>query len=106
MSTPKAKSLAVFVPVGAVLVLSAMLATPGLTAMPAAYACDSGKPDCEPDKEKKKVKICHKGKTIEVSYQGWINGHKGHGDTYGKCPVKPPPCEKTCPCEKDCPKEY
>ena len=39
------------------------------------------------DYDKKKVKICHKGKTIEVSYQGWVNGHKGHhdGDYYGPC---------------------
>jgi hypothetical protein len=100
MSTPKAKSFAVFVPVGAVLVLSAMLATPGLTAMPAAYACDSGKPDCEPDKENKKIKICHKGKTITVSENAW-KGHEGHGDYKGPCK---PPCKDKCndPCKDKC----
>ena len=31
------------------------------------------------------VTICHKGRTITVSWSGWINGHSGHGDTLGAC---------------------
>ena len=34
---------------------------------------------------KKKVTICHKGKTIKVSQQGWKHGHKKHGDEKGPC---------------------
>lgn len=31
------------------------------------------------------VTICHKGRTITVSWSGWINGHSKHGDTLGSC---------------------
>jgi len=34
---------------------------------------------------KKKVTICHKGKTIKVSKSGWKHGHKKHGDEKGPC---------------------
>src|SRR5215216_5241351 len=33
----------------------------------------------------KKITICHKGKTIKVSKQGWKHGHKKHGDHKGRC---------------------
>ena len=86
--TPKAKSLSAFVPIAAVLVLSAMAATPLLSPMPTAYASGSDdkcekekgkdKNDCKPDKEKKKKFICkHNGKWKEVSDK---SGHVKHGD--------------------------
>jgi hypothetical protein len=99
MSTSKAKSLAVFVPVGAVLVFSAMLATPWLAAP--AYAdshdgycdpkydpkcpppkddkCDPKyDPKCEPKKDnKKKYPVCHNGKQI---YVGSYNAQQKHLD--------------------------
>ena len=35
---------------------------------------------------KVKVDICHKNKkVINVAWEGWINGHKKHGDTLGDC---------------------
>jgi hypothetical protein len=86
MSAQKAKSLSVFVPVAAVLVLSAVLATPGL----AAYACgDDSCKDKDKDKDKnKKITICHKDKdTITISKNAW-EAHKDHGDYKGPCKDK------------------
>jgi hypothetical protein len=109
MSTSKARSLAVFIPSGAVLVLSAVLAAPGMSAMPTAYAtlveCKSGEycppPDpckeydknCPPDNGEKneKVTICHippgnpdNAHTIRVS-ENAVDAHLAHGDTLGEC---------------------
>jgi mannitol-specific phosphotransferase system IIBC component len=94
--TPKAKSLSAFVPIAAVLVLSAMAATPLLSAMPTAYAsgydddkCKKDdkkkddkkcKDDKDKDKDKKEFKCKHNGKIIRVSEQGAKNGHEKHGD--------------------------
>ena len=111
MSTSKARSLAVFIPAGAVLVLSAVLAAPGMSAMPTAYAttvgCTSGdncpppdnckdKNNCPPDNgdKNKKVEICHRppgnpdnAHTIRVS-ENALQAHLDHGDTKGPCPDK------------------
>ena len=90
MSTSKAKTLAVFVPVSAVLMLSALLATPWMSAMPTAYADGSG------GNNNGKVTICHippgnpdNAHTIRVS-ENAVDAHLAHGDTLGKCPDKNP----------------
>jgi len=31
------------------------------------------------------VDICHKGSTLNVSWNSWIHGHKKHGDSIGEC---------------------
>lgn len=42
--------------------------------------------DCDPlDRNNDKVLVCHNGQTICVSWNGWINGHKKHGDELGPC---------------------
>ncbi len=68
MSTPKAKSLALLVPAGAMLVLSAMLATPGLSGMAPAYACNT--PPCND--------TCDTDKTCDDKCKG--NGDKNCKD--------------------------
>jgi|SRR5918997_2669869 hypothetical protein len=104
-STQKAKSLSVLIPTAAVLVLSAMLATPWLAAAPV-YADGSNNDKCDKkydddkckDKKKKKdnkkVTICHippgnpdNAHTIRVS-ENAVDAHLAHGDELGKCPVK------------------
>ena len=112
MSTSKVRSLAVFIPAGAVLVLSAVLAAPGMSAMPTAYAtttecdpykekcppkeCDPYKEDCKPDdgNNNDKVTICHvppgnpeNAHTIRVS-ENAVQAHLDHGDTKGECKKK------------------
>jgi len=43
----------------------------------------------EKEKEKpKKIKICHKGNTIEIA-ESALSAHLGHGDTIGACEVTP-----------------
>jgi hypothetical protein len=86
-STQKAKSLSVLIPTAAVLVLSAMLATPWLAAVPA-YA------DGSDNNNNKKVTICHippgnpdNAHTIRVS-ENAVDAHLAHGDELGKCPDK------------------
>jgi hypothetical protein len=84
--TQKAKSLSVFVPTAAVLVLSAALATPWLSTIPAAYANgDNG------DNGDGKVTICHippgnpeNAHTISVGASA-VAAHLAHGDTLGPC---------------------
>jgi hypothetical protein len=59
-SKQKAKSLSVFIPTAAVLVLSAMLATPALTQVVPVFACETK--DCDKDKDKDKDKCKDKDK--------------------------------------------
>jgi hypothetical protein len=90
MSRPKAKSLAVIVPIATGLVLSAVLATPWLSTIPGAYATGGGGGDNGVDGNDK-VKICHippgnpdNAHTIRVS-ENAVDAHLEHGDTLGKC---------------------
>ena len=102
-STQKVKSLSVLIPTAAVLVLSAMLATPWLAAVPA-YADGSSNDKCDKkfddkckDKEKKKkgkVTICHvppgnpdNAHTITVSRNA-LDAHLDHGGYKGPCKDK------------------
>jgi hypothetical protein len=116
-SKQKAKSLSVFIPTAAVLVLSAMLATPALTSVVPVFACDTK--DCDKDKDKdkdkckdkdkdkckddkdkkKKVTICHvppgnpsNAHTIRVGASA-VDAHLAHGDTLGKCPPPKDDCK-------------
>jgi|SRR5918998_435598 hypothetical protein len=100
MSTSKARSLAIFVPVGAVLIISAFMAAPWMSAIPTAYAAGSCDPrydkNCPPDNgnNNRKVTICHippgnpdNAHTIRVS-ENAVDAHLAHGDTLGKCPTR------------------
>jgi hypothetical protein len=106
MSTPKARSLAVAVPLGAVMVVSAMLAIPWLAST--AYATTTYNPcekdpysdkckkfckdypdKCKKEDNKKKYPVCHNGKQI---YVGSKNAQYKHMENHYEpkyCPKKP-----------------
>ena len=44
--------------------------------------------DDDKDHDRKKVTICHKGHTLEVSRSA-VQAHLGHGDTLGPCNITP-----------------
>jgi hypothetical protein len=113
-STQKVKTLSVFIPTAAVLVLSAMLATPWLAAVPV-YAggddeCDKDKDKdkCKDDKKNEKVPICHvppgnpdNVHLITIS-ENAVNAHLAHGDFFpdhGKCDKKDDCKDKNCDCK-------
>jgi hypothetical protein len=75
----------VFALIAAAMVLSFYSALPAVT---------DGQPVAE-HKKSKKVKVCHKGKTIEVSKKA-LKAHLKHGDTLGECP-KPTPTPTATP---------
>jgi hypothetical protein len=90
-TTQKVKTLSVVIPTAAVLVLSAMLATPGLAAVPA-YAGGDDKDDKKKDNDK--VTICHfppgnpdNAHTITIGKPA-LKAHLAHGDTIGPCDDK------------------
>ncbi len=81
----KSKRLAI---IATVMVLSAALATPWLSTIPATYATGDGNGDG------KKVELCHippgnpeNAHTIRVS-ENAVPAHLAHGDTLGPCPEK------------------
>lgn len=37
------------------------------------------------------IDVCHKKKVITIEWEGWIKGHKKHGDTLGDCNKKEEP---------------
>jgi hypothetical protein len=87
MSRPKANSLAV---IATGIVLSAALATPWLSTIPAAYADG----DNDDDDGNDKVKICHippgnpdNAHTIRVN-ENAVDAHLDHGDYKGECNEK------------------
>ena len=58
----------------------------------ASFTClDDNTPDAQPTDPPAMVTICHNPNgnnpnTLTVSWNGWINGHSGHGDILGPCP--------------------
>jgi hypothetical protein len=87
MSRPKANSLAV---IATGIVLSAALATPWLSTIPAAYADG----DNDDDDDNDKVKICHippgnpdNAHTIRVN-ENAVDAHLDQGDYKGECKEK------------------
>jgi hypothetical protein len=85
MSPLKSKRLAI---IATGMILSAALATPWLSTIPAAYATFDGGNDND------KVTICHippgnpdNAHTIRVSDNA-VDAHLDHGDTLGKCEKK------------------
>ena len=87
MSRLKANSLVV---IATGIVLSAALATPWLSTIPATYA-DGGHDGGNGGNDNDKVTICHippgnpdNAHTIRVS-ENAVDAHLDHGDTLGKC---------------------
>jgi hypothetical protein len=122
-STQKVKTLSVFIPTAAILVLSAMLATPWLAAVPAYAGGDDDDDKCkkdkkddkckkDDDKKKKKVTICHappgnpdNAKTITVGENAAKAHLKNHEhDKKGPCDKKKDDDKKDddkCKCDDD-----
>ena len=77
MSTPKAKSIALFSAAAIVAVLSAMVAIPWLSEIQEAEAQNAGF----------SARVCHDGHTLVLGTWQAARAHWAHGDTRGPCPV-------------------
>ena len=113
MSSAKAKSLSVFLPVVIVWDLSALLATPWLGAPAHARGSDDGKRkrgDEKSERENEKVAICHilsrtadSDGTISAGAKAALKHVEKHDDYYRSCKAK---CENKPDCKDNCQKAF